>query len=205
MVYMGEVHEGGDPPGRAFDSFSLGELHWSENRQKERQSIPQAFKSEVFTAEQRLDHRGALFVLRAQDSRLYGERENLLKEDFCFDLVSHEPFVRANVGILFDQSNKNGIAQGSIERFDDTGALPQGMGMMLYGKVLDFIQEFANMRTLPITHIVQRVPTFSSKKDLSPERWSELFLPLLETKGYQRISNDYWAKEYHTKTSQQET
>ncbi|MBP9748245.1 MAG: hypothetical protein KBD17_01300 [Candidatus Pacebacteria bacterium] len=68
----------------------------------------------------------------------------------------------------------------------------KGLGTTLWYLSLGLIQKFANAWSKPITHRVAKVPS----DGLDPDKWDEVFLPLLEKEGYVKNSDGLWKKVY---------
>ncbi len=87
---------------------------------------------------------------------------------------------------------KTGIKKNKIENI-----LPPGLGIVLYRKMIDFVESQKNIYgERGIRHEVNHMPMYG----LNKEKWIETFGPLLQEKGYVRTSrereNEKWEKLY---------
>lgn len=63
--------------------------------------------------------------------------------------------------------------------------------------MLDYIEDQRNYYQRDIKHVVNHLPSYGLNKD----KWLENFQPILEERGYTKISdekeNEKWEKTYH--------
>ncbi|MDP3880668.1 MAG: hypothetical protein Q8Q32_00595 [bacterium] len=101
-----------------------------------------------------------------------------------------------NVRITLTKSQENKVlAEMMILKVDEQKALPKGIGIAFYEKIIDALQGKADALNLEISHTVTRDDT------LSKDKWNALFREMLEGRGYERIlDNDEglsrWEKVY---------
>ena len=87
-----------------------------------------------------------------------------------------------------------------IFRNDEEKILPKGIGLELYKKILDYISIQSQINKCNITHMV----VYEETMGLESDKWSRIFRPLLEDRGYSNITEgegwkQKWQKTYKYK------
>ncbi len=93
--------------------------------------------------------------------------------------------LQGSVQFDMDTENDDACATTSIFRNPKQNkkdsTLPFGTGIIFYRKMLDYIKEESKKYKQGLMHLVVHDPNLG----LSPEKWNEIFEPLLIEKGYQ--------------------
>lgn len=126
-----------------------------------------------------------------------GKMDDWFLDEFRIESLSKEKGVMGSISASVDGGKL--LASTSIQRYSDEEWL-RGAGVGLYEKMLDYLASDYGARhgVERFTHLVQRMPGFSVKKRLSEERWDEIFLPILERRGYRDLGDGNFEREYVT-------
>lgn len=166
-----------------FSSLRFNDLSWKE--------VPGPENTQIFRTKEDVKIGETVCNLEASH-RIYHRGENMLSA-FCFQLTNES----GSEAILFLNLHKTGpanarklTAQINVSRHDGLVPLPQGIGVKLYEKVLEFLENIES--DLPLFH--KEVP---APDDEDEEKWERRFGPVLKQHGYTKI-NGSWQKEYRT-------
>jgi len=97
---------------------------------------------------------------------------------------------------LFIERDDHVAVTCSIQKENDHPSLA-GAGLVIYKKVLDLVQDFADASKKKIIHTVTMKRSLSKRDTpLTTERWLALFGPTLEQHGYTRFDDRHWQKTY---------
>lgn len=185
-----------------FRNFALGELNWRESPNETGEDFDFFDENKVYKGRQEVTYRGGNMVLTGTHVKHFNRTEDgsliLKREEINFTLGNLAEYVEADISIIGDDQ-KGAIEDAIIKRRlgMDGDPIPAGAGMVLYEKMLDFIQHLADTRGVVYRHLCERMPTYSSTP-ISIERWNELFLPILEKREYQgSVKDGEWRKTYY--------
>lgn len=178
----------------------FGELNFSEIQLKELPDytlIPVSVDGQIFNlkitlkvgqanSDEEIDRREIRIYLIDKDEdpdRYYSVASPLLWGGLDFRLESpDDDTITVKTGIKKNKQNQT---------------LPRGIGKILYTKMIDYIEDQRNFYQRDIKHVVNHLPSYGLNKD----KWLENFQPLLETRGYTKISeekeNEKWEKTYY--------
>jgi hypothetical protein len=101
------------------------------------------------------------------------------------------------------ESLKSIVAQTAIFRNDKASKfakskLPPSTGIQLYTKLLDYIATMTTRVGKPIKHEVTRLPG-TPEREMSVDKWDEVFVPLLQSRGYAEKRPGQWEYTYAPK------
>jgi hypothetical protein len=112
-----------------------------------------------------------------------------------FDRGFKDCVLEGQVLLSMDTEAFNAIARAGIERNsnkEERLVLPDGTGMIFYKKILDYIRKESQKYTHGLLHKEVHDP----RMGLSPEKWNQIFAPLLVERGYQKIKEGEWHRLY---------
>lgn len=185
-----------DPPRQNFNDVRLSEVPLHEMRSASGDRI----LKEV--GDQDCEAQGATMHLHVERSRQKSQGQAVEGGDrytFRLSTAAKKCGVEAMCYFL-DSDNGQELAKTEIQRTRGS-RLPKGIGRLVYEKILELIQERANIGSKIILHDIERVLTVS-QTPLTEDRWNELFVPILLEHGYTRLSDDHWKKLYKPSATQ---
>src|SRR6056297_1515224 len=113
-------------------------------------------------------------------------------------LITHKDKKLLEAELQLSKFKKKDLeASTRIQRFDNSGEtkLPKGFGLKFYKELIAFISELPKRLKKDIHHFVSMHLSLS-KTPLTPERWREIFVPILKQWDYEDRGDDTWSKVY---------
>lgn len=98
----------------------------------------------------------------------------------------------ASCGLIinWDESEQAYVAKTNV---DNPNRDFRGLGRDLWRFALGFIQAFSREYRLPTVHVIVKDPY--TRQGFTPEKWDQIFVPLLQQNGYRPIDG-VWKKIY---------
>lgn len=142
------------------------------------------------------------FELVAEHRAVYHQQE-IFNERYVFEIRDERDivYVVAKLHAAVRPSDEVWEITTDIEKVADHSEL-LGVGMQLYGKILDVIPAIVRGKGRRAEHDVERMTSFTSKKPLANDRWNELFEPLLASRGYIKVQDGRWRKVFEPPKSE---
>lgn len=106
--------------------------------------------------------------------------------------------------LFYDKSERANVIS-SVEKHFENKDVFKGVGVLLFKKMLDYLQDMADQRSKTFVHSVFRDPNFCETKDEKivemdcdemNMKWDKIFLEILRERKYEMINPNQWAKEY---------
>ena len=188
---VGNPHEEEAPKTLAL--VDLSALHWSKG-------LPERKGYEVYESRKQIEMNGVRFELEATQVA-YDSAKNGRWVDFYFiirDVQSREACVEGRVLFTFHASEDEWSIGTLIKKISDNEAA-RGAGVLLYERMLDFIEKNPVTKGRDSEHKVERVLSSAHlvTYQLSPEAWNKIFEPILERWGYEKVRDGFWRKRFN--------
>lgn len=113
-------------------------------------------------------------------------------EQYIFCLGKETGRVALHIDILPDASRQT--ARTDVGRVDADEVLKKGLGLEMYKTIFPFLQHLANTRQQPVDHLIEVDSRAEAK--ITPEKWEEIFLPILTAQGYVPSGKFFHDKTY---------
>lgn len=185
----GNSHEEAPTPLALVD---LSALSW-------RKALPERKDYEAYESHKEIEINGAHFELVATQA-MHAAIEYASQVDFDFtirDPQSREACVKGEISFTFRILEDAWSIRTLIKKMSDNEAA-HGAGVLLYERMLDFIEKNSVTKGYDSEHKVERVLSSAHliAYQLSPEAWNKIFEPILERRGYEKVRDGFWRKRF---------
>lgn len=186
----GNSHEEAPTPLAMVD---LSALSWRKAR-------PERKGYEAYESRKEIEINGAHFELAATQA-VYASLEDEPQINFDFiirDAQSREACVKGEISFTFRMLEGAWSIRTLIKKMSDNEAA-HGAGVLLYERMLDFVERNSVTKGYDSEHKVERVLSSAHlvTYQLSPEAWNKIFEPILERRGYEKVRDGFWRKRFN--------
>ncbi|MBI2411437.1 MAG: hypothetical protein HYV32_06110 [Candidatus Kerfeldbacteria bacterium] len=168
-----------------FEKFQLRDIHWKDTLpytlQKKAERLDPYFDEQTNDYSNQYFHQN--FIINNDQLDFFGLRKVFKKKDLqiLLRICNNDSFIHLKIEL--NKYTDNYCVITAIKKERGSATLPSKLGIQLYEKLFDFLQDLADTTGKPVTHIVRRAPEEMSDTPLTIERWNQIFFPILNKNG----------------------